>query len=812
MTTRTSRSAHHDDTVAAAPPLTAAQLALWAEEQISDTSNSGFFAVTLTGTVSDDTLRQAALAVLHRHQPLRSVLQLTSDGSVRQFVLPASQMLVFEAVRLPCPPGQERAAVRDWYTAYERPRRWNLAAEGPIRFLLLTHDSRRCSLVMSVHHAGFDGRSKFVVAQDFTTQLRHIRAGRPLQAEELPHAVPPSAPETTRKAAARYWSRTLPRLTEPLRMPETTTAAVRTVDSAGPAAIDPAHVEHLRKLARQHGVTTFTALVAALGLQLAAYGNRSIPLGVAADISAAHSREIAGVQINVVPTVLVVDFDADGRALLTAAKDAVERLHRFRHVPLADLAKRVQDKSAHRVMTQLGLSFPRAPEGLLLEVPGLDTRWDFFTLNTATTFERTLQIRAQWPQCRVRLDHRSESTGPAEATAFLGHFQAAVQRLVEQPAEKVSRFQLPAAMPVRCRADSITPRTRLVEAGAGTLAALIRLRALQAPRAVALVTDSGSVDHAQLAEVLLEGADCLALPGARLLARLAQAVSGRPEEAGSLRRTARSLPTRLAAGDHALWQGPLDEATVVEAVAAWQRGAVLHLLPSRPGAGTDGFVRVCAAPESVHDIASRAGRNTRELVVPMERLKPTSALMAWQSEGRLLGAHWLVKGNVAGWAALGASPVQPPRLTPAPGLALAVQGPSGRPLPVAVAGRITYSAETDGPPWAAPKPALTDVMGRMTPDGGMEYLAPHGHRWLRHHGFIETALVERVLEAHPAVRSAHVQLHQTPRGPVALATVETTGPVADTTVNTLRGYVREQLGNRDLPGRIHITSCGTRGR
>lgn len=451
-------------------PLTAAQLALWTEEQTADAaSNSGYLAVAFTGPLDERHVRTAALAVLHRHEPLRSVMRATPAG-VRLLVLPAAQALSFRRDTLPLPdaPGGPRRAVRSWWERTEQTRGWDLATDGPIRFALLDHGRDRATLVMSLHHAGFDGRSKFLVARDLTAALRAARSGTapPLSA---PLARPAAAvPDPATTAAARsHWTRVLPACAEPLLLPGTTAPSGGGVRCSDQVLIARPDVEALRALAARHRATTFTALVAALGLQLAAYGNRHVPLAVAADVSVPETRDVAGAQINVVPTDLPLDPAATGDDLMAEAAAAVARLRTRRHIPFPDLTRALADPCARPALTQLGLSFPRAPRDLDLDIPGLTADWDFVSPNTASTFERTLQIRADWPDCTVRLDHRTENTGPEQATAFIDHFRRALHRLAHHPAARAGDFVLPAAR-VRGPARPAGPQ----DAASSTAAAL----------------------------------------------------------------------------------------------------------------------------------------------------------------------------------------------------------------------------------------------------------------------------------------------------------------------------------------------------
>ncbi|MFT7836863.1 condensation domain-containing protein [Saccharothrix sp. BKS2] len=416
-------------------PVSAAQSALWAEQEYDPgTSSSGYFAVAVTGPLDPGRLRRAALAVLHRHEPLRSVLRVV-DGELRQVVLDADDALSYDEVAVPCEAGAEREAAAAFMAAGENRRRWDLAAEGPVRFHGLAHAPDRRTVVFSVHHAGFDGRSKFVVAADFARALTDPDGlGPPLDA-----AHPADAPDEVCAEAAAFWTRVLPGVTGPLLVQGGREPGRTGVRSTATTPLAERDVAALRELAAGSSVSTFTALLAALARQLAWYGNDVAVLAIAADVSDETTRGTAGVQVNVVPLVLPCAADRAPGAALAEADEALARMRRFRRVPFRRLLAEVPDRSARRLMTQFGLSFPRPPRGLRLDVPGLDLRWDFFTANTSATFDKTLQVRADWPRGLVRLDYRPQTMDAAGAEAFAAHFHEAVRSLARSSGAPVAR-------------------------------------------------------------------------------------------------------------------------------------------------------------------------------------------------------------------------------------------------------------------------------------------------------------------------------------------------------------------------------------
>ncbi|WP_030888312.1 condensation domain-containing protein [Streptomyces sp. NRRL F-5053] len=406
----------------------AGQYALWAEAEIDPSiSGGGYFVGTFHGAVARSALESAALAVLHRHEPLRSVLRLV-EGQLRQCVLPAQEALSFDDSELPCARGDERATVRAWTEQHVRHRRWDLSTEAPLRFHLLRHDTARCSVVFAVHHAGFDGRSKFLVARDFAAHLAAVRAGRAARPTPLTAPATPVAPPEVAEEARAFWRRTV-ETAEPMALPEGGRPGRRRITSSPTVELDPAAVTALRDTARTLRVSTFTMLLAALIRQLAAYGNSSPLLALASDVSDETTRDVAGLQINVVPVAVEAARTASTEDSVAAARAALSQLARYRRVPFVDLVAGVPGRPLARLGTELGLSFPRPPAGLDLDVPGLRTAWDFFTPNTSATLARTLQIRADWPECRVRLDHRENLMGAEEAEQFLTDFRTAVADL-----------------------------------------------------------------------------------------------------------------------------------------------------------------------------------------------------------------------------------------------------------------------------------------------------------------------------------------------------------------------------------------------
>ncbi|WP_037143000.1 condensation domain-containing protein [Rhodococcoides fascians] len=409
-------------------PADAGQYALWAEATIDPSiSGGGYFVATFRGVLDEHHLEAAARAVLERHEPLRSVLRLVR-GQLRQCVLPALEACSFERATIPCEDGSESAAVREWCKQREQDKRWDLATEAPIRFQLLTHAPNRCSMVFEAHHAGFDGRSKFIVARDFSNYLGKLRIGHQVNPTPLAAPSTPVATEAVTAEAIEFW-RTAIDKRMPLTLPEGGRLGQRSIAASPTIELEPSAVAALRAIAQNLQVSTFTMLFAALTRQMTAYDNIDPVLSVASDVSDEHTGHVAGLQTNVVPVSIETSRQMATEKSVASARRALTHLARYRRVPFVDLVSGVPGRPLARLSTELGLSFPRPPAQLDLEIPGLRSEWEFFTPNTNAALARTLQIRARWPQCRVRLDYRQDLMGAAEAEIFLADFRTAVTDL-----------------------------------------------------------------------------------------------------------------------------------------------------------------------------------------------------------------------------------------------------------------------------------------------------------------------------------------------------------------------------------------------
>jgi len=134
-----------------------------------------------------------------------------------------------------------------------------------------------------------------------------------------------------------------------------------------------------------------------------------------------------------------------------------------------------------------------------------------------------------------------------------------------------------------------------------------------------------------------------------------------------------------------------------------------------------------------------------------------------------------------------------------------VRDDCGMPVPAHVPGTLVVTVP-GGPSRSTPDRAL------VTAAGTLRHLGARRERLLRHRGFIDVALVERILHTCPRVLDAAVVLLNTRRGTAVAAVVAGHPGGPPPTAPQVRAFLRDRLAGFDLPGQIEIRPVMPRDR
>ena len=450
----------HDTT--ALRPVTPAQESMWYEQQFRRRgSNIGCQVVTLRGEVAPEAVRRACAAVVERHPVLRSVFVRAGRG-IAQRTESTDTHFTFVTGELSAADGREHARVHDWVKERYGRFDWDLATMAPVRFHLLRHAPDRSTLAVVVHHIGYDGRSKFLFARDFTRFLDQAVRGEPLQVTPLalPDPPPPVDPDLVARAVA-YWQDLDVGSLGRTRMPRTAAAARDDGDglvhSTDRFTIPDA--DRLRTLAHQEGTTLFGGLVACVAVQLHGYGNRLPVMSVTADTSTPENAHLIGLDINVVPLAVPVTPDTTFRQVLRGARAALDHLRTYRTVPFQALLRGVdgvRSAGPDGPFAGVSLSYPRVPRDLPRSAT-TELDWDFFVPNFGTAFDITYQFRSRPDTSFGRVDYVPRAQDAPEADRIVRDLTYVVGTVLAHPDLPLHELSLPGADDASATAEPLTP-------------------------------------------------------------------------------------------------------------------------------------------------------------------------------------------------------------------------------------------------------------------------------------------------------------------------------------------------------------------
>ncbi|MFF5858750.1 non-ribosomal peptide synthase/polyketide synthase [Streptomyces sp. NPDC012751] len=533
----------------AVAPMSHAQQRLWFlhEFEPGGAEYVTALALRLRGRLDTGALRAALDAVVARHESLRTTFD-SVDGHGIQRVHPPRQvpLPVHDLTGLD---GAEAERELRRLLAEERTRPFDLR-EGPLLRAALV----RCAeddhvLTLALHHIVTDGWSTGVLLGDLAHHYRAgLGAGRPdLPPLPVQYADYAQWQRTAGDAGAdehlAHWKERLAGLA-PLELPtDRPRPPVRTSAGATTRLVVPAPTaRRLTRLARDHGTTLFTTLVAAAQAYLARLtGAEDIAVGT---VTSGRDRPETQALVGFFVNTLVLRSRAEARRPFTGFLDDVRQtvLDAFAHqdVPferVVDEVQPVRDTSRSplfQVMVVLQ-NTPAAP----LDLPGLDVT-DVEPESDQAAFDLTLEFAETGSGAlHGLLTYNTDLFDAATAERMAGQLGTLLHAVAEDPGRALGALPLTSDDELKTLLDQGRGGFRPVPET--TLPALFEAGAARTPDAVALIDKDRELTYAEvdraanrLAHRLLgdgvgpERVVALALPrsAATVVAQLAVAKAG----------------------------------------------------------------------------------------------------------------------------------------------------------------------------------------------------------------------------------------------------------------------------------------------
>ncbi|MDR0996932.1 MAG: amino acid adenylation domain-containing protein, partial [Zoogloeaceae bacterium] len=373
-------------------------------------------ALALSGPFDLGKLKAALEALLARHRVLRSRYLARPEGWVR--VLDDTPIALWQRA---CPP----EAVADAIEAANLP--YDLAAAPLCRFTLYQTGPERAVLHLGFHHALIDGLGIDIVLSD----LWALYQGQTLPAlapDYLDYAVwqGRQAEDAAGMAFfAQQFADGLPENEMPIRGLRPAQLPVPDAEAARRLSFRP-----LDHVAARLGTTPYTALVAALGLTLAKYGNSDdVVLGMTVNGRVpVATGNMVGMFVNLLPLRLQMADDLSLHAFVRQTGERLQALQAHQDLPFSRVVERFapgRDASRYPLF-DLMVNYRQAPA--LPAVAGLTIeQWP--TRPQAIAVDLAVEMIHEGETLAVRFAWSRQLYDDAIIEGMLDHFCAVIARL-----------------------------------------------------------------------------------------------------------------------------------------------------------------------------------------------------------------------------------------------------------------------------------------------------------------------------------------------------------------------------------------------
>ncbi len=438
-------------------PLSFAQQRLWFLDQLQP--DSPFYNIPLVlrlcGRLDVAALERSFEEIVRRHEVLRTVFDVGSDGEPVQVVLPSLAVVV---ERIDLTGLAESAAVcRDLCReAAAKPfdlRRGPLICAG----LLMLGDSgerQEAVLMLTMHHIVSDGWSAEVLVKEFTSLYRAFSQGQVSPLADLAIQYADFACWQRRclvggelERQLDYWRQRLDGASFVLDLPtDRPRPAVMTYCGASLNFEIPLPLaQRVREVGKQHNVTLFMLMLAVFELQLSRYSGQN-DICVGTPVANRHRHEVEDL-IGFFVNTLVLRGDLSANPcfadFLTQVKTSVLDAQHHQNLPFEKLVEALQPERDPSRSPLFQAMFVLANQDKLeLSLPGLEISVPEGRSEVAK-FDLTLHIQ-DWPDGRISgmWEYNTDLFDADTIVRFDQHYRQLLEAAVERPQMRVSELPL----------------------------------------------------------------------------------------------------------------------------------------------------------------------------------------------------------------------------------------------------------------------------------------------------------------------------------------------------------------------------------
>ena len=429
-------------------PLSFAQSRLWFLYQLEGATGTYNMtgALSLSGPLQVEALKQALGAIIQRHEPLRTSFQ-TVDGVPVQVIDPHP---VWELAMVDLA-GKETEAEKLAYRESQTP--FDLTKSPLLRVTLLKLQPEKHILLINMHHIISDGWSIGVFVRELSHLYGAFVAGKEATLPTLPIQYADFAVWQRQWLQGKvlgtqleYWKRQLADAPPLLELPtDRLRPAIQTFQGKTERfELDNKLTQELKALSQQSGCTLFMTLLAAFGVVLSRYsGQTDIVIGSA--IANRNRREIEGL-IGFFVNTLALRLDLSEKpsfaAFLKQVQTVTQDAYEHQDLPFEMLVEELQleRKLDRNPLVQVGFILQNAANEAW-KLPGLtieEMSWELDSARLDLEVHLSEVNDGLTGLCCYNIDLFDGST----IARLLEHFQNILRAIIANPQESVSSLPL----------------------------------------------------------------------------------------------------------------------------------------------------------------------------------------------------------------------------------------------------------------------------------------------------------------------------------------------------------------------------------
>ena len=485
-------------------PLSFAQMRLWFLEQMAPGSAAYIIPVAwrLRGKLDFSIFRRCLSEIVQRHEALRTVFP-SANGLPSQVILPPTPVLVHVSDLTNLPP-EERDPEAGRVLAAAAERSFDLTNGPLVRAQLLRMHEDEHVLLLTVHHAVFDGWSLGVFWREFATLYRAFRDGKPSPLAELPIQYADFAAWQRRHLEGpvrayhlAFWKKQLDGCLPSLDLPTDRPRTEMQSRQSGKMTLHttPAVYESLKLLCQREGVSLFMVLLAAFNVLLHRLSGQDDIL-VGTPIAGRNRTEFEGMIGLFVNTVVVrtrLSGEGSFRDLLGQVRNTVLDAYGHQDMPFEEVvaAFDVKRDLSRSPFFQVFFNHLNVPT-VLDPIPGLETE-TFWT--SESKFDLTLYSTEQNGAIHLLLLYNADLFEERRMEILLDQYSALLDQICIDGSRAVESYSLLTRSSSHSAPDPTEP---LAVQWFGSVHAKFVEQAIRAPEKVAIIAGSSRWSYGRL--------------------------------------------------------------------------------------------------------------------------------------------------------------------------------------------------------------------------------------------------------------------------------------------------------------------------